>query len=111
MFGLRKSERQAYEGHIETLREEIHWLRSCIPWAVAQGSATPAARVLGSGTLPPIVQDEQDDQLPLVADPLRPMSDEEEDVYDAYQRGELDKEEAKAMLAVLGIEPESIDFK
>lgn len=112
MFGLRKLERQAYEAHIASLQEQVHWLRSCIPWVVPVGSTAPAAPRLGvSPPLAPPVQDDQDDLLSGPRGPLAPMTDEEEDVLDAFHRGELDKEEAKAILTTLGIEPESIEFK
>lgn len=113
MFGLRKSERQAYEAHIASLTEQVHWLRSCLPWVVPIGGTAPAVPQLGSGTLPPLAApvNDPDDILSGPRGPLAPMTDEEEDVLDAFHRGELDKEEATAILKTLGIEPESIEFK
>ena len=101
MFGISKRERAAFEAHIEALNEQIHWLRSCIPWVVQPGPV-PATRALGSE--PALV--------PLAETPLEPlhMSEEEEEVQDALARGDIDVEEAKAILTTLGLNPE-IDFQ
>ena len=103
MFRLRKSERLAHEAHIASLNEQIHWLRSCLPWVVPMGGPAGVGSRLGADVPPPLVQLDTDEDLPLH------MSDEEEDVRDALQRGDLDLEEAKAILKTLGMSDE-IDF-
>lgn len=104
MFGLSKRERAAFEAHIEALNEQIHWLRSCIPWVVQPGPV-PATRALGSEPAP--VWPAEPAEQPL--EPLH-MSEEEEEVQAALERGDIDVEEAKAILATLGLNPE-IDFQ
>lgn len=103
MFGISKRERAAFEAHIEALNEQIHWLRSCIPWVVQPGPVT-ATRSLSAepGPVWPAESAEQ---------PLSPlyMSEEEEEVQAALERGDIDVEEAKAILATLGFNPE-IEF-
>ena len=96
MFG-RKS---ANDILIESLREEIHWLRSCIPWAVHGGPAgasapTPLELTL-AGDLPPMT-------------PMS-MSEEEEDVQHMLDNGDIDAEEAKAILATLGFQNTEIEL-
>lgn len=108
MFRLRKSERAAFEAHIADLKEEIHWLRSCIPWAVPVGTTRP----VGAATPPPLVVeplqvDEQDDFAP--RGPLAPLSEEEEDVVEAVKRGDLTEEEGRQVLKLLG-SVEEIEF-
>lgn len=102
MFGLRKSERAAFEAHIESLNEQIHWLRSCLPWVVPMG-ATASARASVPGVAPPpLAPSLVDDGMPLGLS----MTEEEEDVMDAVRRGDLDMEEAKAILKTLGLNDE-----
>lgn len=100
MFGLRKSERAAYEGHIQDLQEQIHWLRSCLPWVVPMGGPTRPGSAPGAAPPPLALLDPTDDP------PRLHMSEEEEDVHDALRRGDLDTEEAKAILRTLGLNDE-----
>lgn len=102
MFGLRKSERAAYEAHIESLNEQIHWLRSCLPWVVPMGVTAGARASAPGATPPPLAPSTIDDGLPIGLG----VSDEEEDVLDAVRRGDLDMEEAKAVLRTLGLSDE-----
>lgn len=104
MFGISKRERAAFEAHIESLNEQIHWLRSCIPWVVQPGPVT-ASRALGSE--PALMPSAETAEQPL--EPLY-MSEEEEEVQAALERGDIDVEEAKAILTTLGLNPE-IDFQ
>lgn len=99
MFGLRKTERAAFESHIASLEEQIHWLRSCLPWVVPTGAPAGAvsSRMVSSAP-PPLVNAEQA--------PSLHMSEEEEDVMDAVRRGDLDTEEARAILRTLGLNDE-----
>lgn len=108
MFGISKRERAAFESHIESLNEQIHWLRSCLPWVVPMGPTAPgsATRTLGSEPAPVWPAETEGD---LAVSPLY-MSDEEEEVQAALERGDIDTEEAKAILKTLGLNPE-IDFQ
>lgn len=101
MFGLRKSERAAFEAHIESLNEQIHWLRSCLPWVVPMGGTTRPVSAPGAAP-PPLAVFEPTTELPL---PLH-VSEEEEDVMEAVRNGDLDMEEAKAILKTLGLNDE-----
>lgn len=102
MFGLRKSERAVYEAHIATLQEQVHWLRSCLPWVVPTAGTTVASTRLGA-TPPPLAAFEPEDGLPLH------ISEDEEDIREAVRNGDLDTEEAKAILRTLGLNDE-IEF-
>lgn len=108
MFGISKRERAAFEAHIASQNEQIHWLRSCLPWVVPMGPTAPgsAPRTLGSEPAPVWPAETEGD---LAVSPLY-MSDEEEEVQSALERGDIDTEEAKAILKTLGLNPE-IDFQ
>lgn len=100
---LSKRERAAFESHIETLREEVHWLRSCLPWVVPTGAPVsllppqnePAWGNLG-GAAPTIE--------------ALSVSEEEEDIQAMLERGEIDTEEAQALLKTLGYANTEIEF-
>ena len=105
MFGLSKRERAAYELVIESQREEIHWLRSCIPWAVPTGgTVAPSPRLELSKAPLPLV--------PLGSEPDRLYMTEEEEDLDFYVRnGDLDLTEAQELLAAAGARnPEEIEM-
>jgi len=107
MFGISKRERAAFESHIESLNEQIHWLRSCLPWVVPTGPTVAGDRsALGSEPAPMWPAETEGD---LAISPLH-MSEEEEEVQEALARGDIDTEEAKAILKTLGLNPE-IDFQ
>ena len=105
MFGLRKSERAVYEAHIASLDEQIHWLRSCLPWVVPMGATASRGSTPGAAP-PPLALLDSNDDLPLP----RHVSEEEEDVMEAVSRGDLDLTEAKAILQTLGFNNDEIEL-
>jgi len=101
MFGLSKRERVAFELVIESQREEIHWLRSCIPWAVPAGAVAPSPRRDISKT--PLV--------PLGEEPDRLYMTEEEEDLDFYVRnGDLDLAAAQELLVAAGARNPEIEM-
>lgn len=102
MFGLAKREREALNSLIETQREEIHWLRSCIPWAVPAGVPAP----LGAR----IVDDYAGDLKKLAEDDGRLyMTEEEEDLQFLLDSGEINLQEMKELLEAAGARSTEIE--
>lgn len=100
MFGLAKRERDALSLVIEHQREEIHWLRSCIPWAVPAGAAAPLVRAkTANEILPEVLED---------ADRLH-MSEEEEDLQFLLDSGEISLQEMKELLEAAGARSTEIE--
>lgn len=100
MFGLAKRERNALELVIEHQREEIHWLRSCIPWAVPTGAPAPLVRATTEKEpLPEILAG---------TDRLH-MTEEEEDLQFLLDAGEINLQEMKELLEAAGARSTEIE--
>lgn len=99
MFGLAKSEREALNLVIEHQREEIHWLRSCIPWAVPAVAAPPIVRAAGAEKLPEVLDGTE----------RLFMTEEEEDLQYLLDSGEINLQEMKKLLEAAGARSSEIE--
>lgn len=103
MLGLAKSEREALRMVIQTQREEINWLRSCIPWAV------PAAAVSPPPSAPQGDVYAAELKTLLGVGVTHAMSEEEEDLQHLLDIGEIDLQEMKELLEAAGARSSEIE--